>query len=87
MMPLEGVRCISTLYLNREAREEGKDSLLSEEVIHPREEAYRAEEPSYGVVGTARGVDDSDRRAGYGYHYALNPEIEYVWVWVGEVPN
>jgi hypothetical protein len=27
MMPLEGIRCISTLYLNREAREEAKSLL------------------------------------------------------------
>jgi hypothetical protein len=67
--------------------EQRKDSLLSEEVIHPREEAYRAEEPSYRVAGAARGDDDSDRRAGYGYHYALDPEVEYVWVGIGEVPN
>jgi hypothetical protein len=27
-----------------------------------------------GVPGTPRGDDDSDRRAGCGYHFALNPD-------------
>jgi hypothetical protein len=63
------------------------DGVLSAKVIHSRKETYRAKEPPYRVVGTARGDDDSYRRAGHGYNYPLNPEVEDVRARGREVPS
>jgi len=47
MMPLEGFRCISTLYLNREAREEETDGDRSHRLrVGPRKLGQRRAWPS-----------------------------------------